>query len=183
MSVDALAGYGGRWWIAGGWAVDIFVGGEPREHADLDIAVVRAEQELLREHFRDWDVHWVPRPGTLEPWDGTPVEPPRHELWARRAPSAPWELELLLNDVEDEVWAFRRDPRVRRPVEEIGLDCGGLPVLAPEIALLYKAKVPTATDERDFAHALPALPASARRWLGDALDLVHPGHPWQERLA
>ena len=38
-------------------------------------------------------------------------------------------------------------------------------------------------DGSDFATVLPRLSGSRRRWLCDALALVHPGHPWLEALA
>jgi len=38
-------------------------------------------------------------------------------------------------------------------------------------------------DGSDFATVLPRLSGSRRRWLCDALPLVHPGHPWLEALA
>jgi len=32
-----------QWWIAGGWALDLFVGSETRPHQDLDIGILRGE--------------------------------------------------------------------------------------------------------------------------------------------
>jgi hypothetical protein len=37
-----LVGYPGRWWIAGGWAIDAF-SDTVRSHADLDIGIPRAD--------------------------------------------------------------------------------------------------------------------------------------------
>ena len=31
------------WWIAGGWALDLFVGAQDRVHGDLDVGVLRSE--------------------------------------------------------------------------------------------------------------------------------------------
>jgi hypothetical protein len=53
-----------------------------------------------------------------------------------------------------------------------------LPVLAPEIVLLFKAKQRRPRDEADLANTLPILDGARRRWLSDAIRLVHPGHPW-----
>jgi hypothetical protein len=85
---------------------------------------------------------------------------------------------------EGDTWICRRDSRIRLPrarlVERTG---DGIPYAAPEIALLFKAKAVRAKDEEDFASVLPLLESSRRRWLADALRLVHPGHPWLEALA
>jgi hypothetical protein len=59
---------------------------------------------------------------------------------------------------------------------------GGVPVVAPEIALLFKAKTPWFKDQRDFDRALPHLDRAARSWLAAALKQAHPGHPWHGRL-
>ncbi len=42
------------WWIAGGWAIDLHLGHQSREHGDLDVLVLRRDQALVREHLTDW---------------------------------------------------------------------------------------------------------------------------------
>ena len=44
------------------------------------------------------------------------------------------------------------------------------------------AKGVRAKDEADFTAALPLLGDEQRRWLVDALVLVHPGHRWLPAL-
>jgi hypothetical protein len=64
----------------------------------------------------------------------------------------------------------------RRGIEH---DPNGIPYLAPEIVLLFKAKhAARDKDAADFARALPLLDAQRRQWLADALRIVHPGHDW-----
>jgi hypothetical protein len=58
----------------------------------------------------------------------------------------------------------------------------GVPVIAPEIALLFKAKAPRFKDQRDFDRVLPYLGLAARSWLASALEQAHPGHPWRARV-
>ena len=58
-------------------------------------------------------------------------------------------------------------------------DPTGIPYLAPEIVLLFKAKhADRDKDAADFARALPLLDDQRRQWLADALRVVHPGHDW-----
>jgi hypothetical protein len=58
-------------------------------------------------------------------------------------------------------------------------DPTGIPYLAPEIVLLFKAKhAARGKDAADFARALPLLDGQRREWLADALRVVHPGHDW-----
>jgi hypothetical protein len=58
----------------------------------------------------------------------------------------------------------------------------GIPYLAPEIQLLYKAKASRPKDEADFARTLPALNKKSRQWLAQSLALIHPDHPWLTEL-
>jgi hypothetical protein len=56
------------WWIAGGWAIDLVLGHQSREHGDLDVLVLRRNQALVREYLSAWDVHAADPPGSLRPW-------------------------------------------------------------------------------------------------------------------
>jgi hypothetical protein len=58
----------------------------------------------------------------------------------------------------------------------------GIPYLAPEIQLLFKAKGRRPKDEQDFAIALPLLDEGSRVWLKDALILTFTDHPWIAQL-
>lgn len=35
-----LPGMGAPWWVAGGWAIDLFIGAQTRPHGDLDVAML-----------------------------------------------------------------------------------------------------------------------------------------------
>jgi hypothetical protein len=170
------------WWIAGGWALDLFLGRRTRDHADIEVALLRDDQVAVREHLVGWELRFA-RDHELHAWpDNSRLELPIHELWGRRRGRSWWEVELLLNECADGEWRFRRDMRVRRPLAEIGIATdGGLPALAPEIVLLYKAANPQLKDENDLAAVQPALDDRQSEWLNSALELVHPGHPWLQR--
>lgn len=59
----------------------------------------------------------------------------------------------------------------------------GVPILAPEIVLLYKAKdLAREANQLDFETALPYLNPARRAWLQAALLRMHPGHGWLGRL-
>jgi hypothetical protein len=181
-----LEGLDVPWFIAGGWAIDLFLERETRPHDDVEVAVLRRDQWRVRRHLAGWEFVKVVSPvgsGRREPWrEGERLELPVHEIHAR-GPREPGELEILLNEAEGEVWKFRRDPRVTRPMAEIGDRSDlGIPYLRPEIAILYKAKRPRERDEADFRLACPALSHEAKAWLRAALGIVHPGHPWIRTL-
>jgi len=111
------------------------------------------------------------------------VPAPLHAVWCRPTPSSEWAFEFLLNDSDETQWLFRRDHHVRMPLADIARTSDdGIPYLVPEIVLLYKAKNVREHDVQDLDTALPSLDAAQRAWLRAAIAVVHPGHPWLERL-
>jgi Aminoglycoside-2''-adenylyltransferase len=56
LSVDAvtglLRGMDARWWIAGGWALDLHLGRQTRPHHDIDVLVLREDLPGVRERLR-----------------------------------------------------------------------------------------------------------------------------------
>jgi hypothetical protein len=176
--------------VAGGWAIDLCVGRETRPHGDIDVAVLRRDQPALQACLSAWEVR-VAHDGTLTPWvPGDWLEGRRHQFWVRRPGAEAWSFEVLLEDARsvaarDDVWVYRRDPRIEMPLAQIGRTTpDGVPYLAPEIALLYKAGSSTVTRNAvDFAVTSPLLDAGGRRWLREALEEVMPGHPWTGALA
>ncbi len=182
---DLLAGFQRPWFIAGGWAIDLFLGAVTRPHDDIDIAMLRVDQRSLRAYLSGWQwtkVLPAPTGGLRRPWSGDEwLDPPLHELHASQKGR---ELEFLLNESDGQNWLFRRNPRVTLPLSRLGLSPGSghPPILAPEVVLLYKAKDPQQRDEHDFRAALPALDPQRRAWLHDAIQTCHPGHHWLRQL-
>jgi len=175
-----LSGFGRPWSIAGGWAIDLFLGRETREHKDVEVAIGREDQARLREHLPGWSFDKVAA-GSLREWGvGERLDPPVHEIHARSRAAFP--LEVLLDEGTPTEWRFRRNPAVARPLDCVRLEREGISFLCPEIVLLYKAKAPREFDETDFENALPALDRERRDWLRESLRVCHPGHPWLMRL-
>jgi len=183
-----FAGSGVRWWIAGGWSLDLLVGRQTRRHADIDVTVLRADAHAVRVHFASWDLHVADPPGTgtLCPWGvGEELAPDLHDVWCRPTPGGPWRFQIMIDDAEGEEWVYRRHARVRRPVATLRGRASSpeMPVLSPEIQLLYKSKDRREKDEVDFTRVLPLLTEEEKEWLGRALETVAPGHPWSARLS
>jgi hypothetical protein len=174
------------WWIAGGYAIELAVGRELRPHADLDVLVLRRDQALARDLLADWDLYVADPPGQgqLRPWrSGESLPPPLHDIWCRRTPTAPWSVQLMLDEAEGNQWISRRAPQIRLPIEQLGRTSPtGTPYLAPEVQLFYKAKATRDKDETDFEAVLPLLDPSQRAWLADAIKVIAPDHPWRLRL-
>jgi hypothetical protein len=181
---DVMRGLDVWWAVAGGWAVDLWLGRRTREHHDVEVSIVRDDQLRLHElAARGWELSCIDPPGrgwrTLR--DEEVVDPPSFQLKARNASC---EFDLFLETTDDDAWIFRRDRRIRRNLDSVRVaTASGIPVVAPEVHFLYAAKHTGAKNEHDFSAALPALGVEATRWLGDCLALVHPDHQWCAALA
>ena len=192
QALAAMAGWDRRWWIAGGWALDLFLAHETRPHADLELSILSADQPALFAQLAGWDLRAVAPGGALVPWNGEPLAPPYHQIWARQSSqraetvtefsSDPTMLDFLIEDHVGEQWRFRRDHRIARHVQEFGTSRDGLPFVRPEIALLYKAKEPRHKDREDFHRVAPLLSHEARAWLRACLDRASPRHSWSKEL-
>lgn len=175
------------WYISGGWALDLFLAQVNRVHHDVDVVVPRTAQMELRSHLTEhgWKL-FTPFEKRLEPWPPHMwLELPRHQVHAHRQDEF---LDFLITEM-DGVWRYRREPSVIRSLEKIGMKTeSGIPYLAPELALLFKSKnTSTSNQERpkdaaDFERVLPHLDAERRAWLRWALTAVSPQHPWIPKL-
>lgn len=169
------------WCIAGGWAIDFSAGGQPRPHADVDIQIGRSALPLLHRQLPGWLLYAADGDVTL--WDeATPLPDEVHDIWCRR-PGQAWAFQLMVVDLDHHEWVFRRDDRIRGTLDTMTVSIDGLPILAPEIQLLYKSKRPNRPkDERDFRHVLPRLSGAKRAWLAARLILLYGDHPWLSLL-
>lgn len=171
------------WWVAGGEAIDLFVGRATRLHGDIDLAVLRRDTHQLRTLRNNWDVH-IAHNGELIAWDGGPLADDMHQFWVRHYGAEAWAFEVLLEYTDGDDWLFRRDHRVRRAIATIGRQTpSGVPFLAPEICLLYKARhTDVERNALDFEVAVSLLDDQSQQWLAASLQVAAPGHPWIERL-
>ncbi|WP_435610324.1 nucleotidyltransferase domain-containing protein [Streptomyces sp. C10-9-1] len=174
------------WWIAGGRAIELFIGHELRTHGDLDVLVLRRDQARAQKCLAGWDLHVADPSGSrkLRRWGfGEALEEPLHDIWCRRSPAEPWSVQLMLDEAVGGEWVSRRDLRVRMPIERLSRFAeDGTPYLTPEVQLFYKAKETREKDEVDFEAVLPLLSRDQRAWLVGALEVTQPGHPWGRRL-
>jgi hypothetical protein len=173
------------WWIAGGLAIDHFVGRRLRPHEDIDVLVLRCDQGLVQEALSGWDCMAADPPGTLRPWRQEEFLPPSVScVWCRPDRSGPWRMELLLDEGDRVQWRSRRCPSAVKPAAELGLpDASGIRFLAPEVQLFYKAKAPRPKDEIDFAAALPLLSPAQTAWLRDAILAAYSaGNAWLDAI-
>jgi hypothetical protein len=178
-----LSGAPFRWWVAGGWALDLFIGEQTRPHFDIDVAIARTDQGAAQKHLSNWDFQYALRTGDkieLRPWEpGQMLGREVHGVWARQTPDSPWRFEFALHEIEMDVWTFRYFGAVQHPLERIeGLTSEGICYLQPEIALLYKAARMREVDVQDFHRVIRHLDSGQRSQLAADILICWPEHPW-----
>ncbi|MDP9726786.1 hypothetical protein P4574_19715 [Priestia megaterium] len=50
-----LSDFDKPWFFAGGWAIDLFIGRETRNHSDIEIALYRKDQLEIKAYLKEWD--------------------------------------------------------------------------------------------------------------------------------
>jgi hypothetical protein len=186
QAAAALVGVSVPWAVAGGWAVDLWLGEQTRQHGDLEIAVPLPFYGEIQARLEDLGL-------TLFAIDDGAVialargeAPPRqtHQTWAMEPAVQAWRMDVFREPGDAQTWIYRRTGELSAPRDwASGRTAGGIPYLAPQIVLLFKAKAMRDKDQADFDRVAPRLPADARDWLAGALQIIHPDHPWIARLS
>jgi hypothetical protein len=177
-----LAGVRAPWYVAAGWALDLFLGRQTREHADIEIAVPAASFPEVRSRFPGFVFDGV---GSGRIWaDAAPdVLAVTYQTWLRDPATGNYVLDVFREPHDAETWICRRDDTIRLPYRDIiQFTRDGIPYLAPELVLLFKAKHARRKDQADFDAAVPHLTPAQRETLAGLLARAHPGHRWLAEL-
>lgn len=178
-----LANLQAPWWIAGGWAIDLYLGRETRVHADIEIGCFRNDLYAVFEELSDFEFY-AAVDGSLRPLDEVrDLGKDEFGIWSRQRTARLWALEILVENGDEDLWIYRRDNRITCPFDSIATrTAGGIPYMRPEIQLLYKSKALRERDQADFDVTLPHLEDRQRSWLLDSLKIVAPDHIWIPKL-
>lgn len=172
-----LAGVTAPWYVAGGWALDLNRGEQSREHGDIEIGVPAGAFGQIRGALAGLDIEVIGA-GLRWPID-SPAFTQLHQTWVSDPATGSYVLDVFREPHDGDIWICRRDDTIRWPFRQIICQSqGGIPYLAPQFVLLFKAKHGQPKDEADFAGTLPLLAPQARDWLRRALRRIHPGHAW-----
>ncbi|MDX3095400.1 hypothetical protein PV703_14690 [Streptomyces sp. ME01-24h] len=173
-----LAGIGTPWYVAAGWALDLFRGRRTRAHGDIEIAVPAAGFPEVRDRFPGYVFDAA---GSGRIWeDATPeVLAAVHQTWLRDPATGDYLLDVFREPHDGDTWICRRDEGIRLPYSDVIRHTrDGIPYLAPELVLLFKAKHVRRKDQTDFDATVPLMTPAQRETLTGLLARVHPGHPW-----
>jgi hypothetical protein len=207
-----MSGFREPWALAGGWAVDAWLGRVTRFHQDVDFAVF--DQRALSGYLAGWQLIGHEEgaagdQGGADLWDGSRLTPPAHLHGRPPELSGPlperfddsgmrvvfpddgfW-ADIQLCERSGRDWVLNRDPRLALPLAQcIRESSWAVPTVAPEVILFFKATMYVGTknhlrphDEADFAALVPLLTDDQRAWLREAIERAYVGaHPWMGKM-
>ncbi|HEY6494099.1 MAG TPA: hypothetical protein VIZ43_12545 [Trebonia sp.] len=177
-----LDGISSPWCVAAGWALDLFLGAQTREHGDLEVAIPAAAFPEVRDRFPGYVFDTVSSGRIWE--NATPaVLAATHQTWLRDPATGNYLVDVFREPHEGQTWVCRRDEAIRFPYAEIiHRSKDGIPYLAPELVLLFKAKSVRPKDQADFDGTVAHMTSAQRATLAGLLGRAHPGHPWLASL-
>lgn len=182
---DCFAGYPGFWCVAGGWAIDLFLGEKTREHSDFEVVVLRKDFKILFDQVKKYNPKLILPGGKDEDfpfWDGTEIDESYIQLCLDQQQGL--NFDLLLTPSEGNKWICRRKRSLTLPLEKVvASSANDLPILIPEIVLLFKGKYLEEKDQKDFESTLPRLTENSKMWLKNSLELCYgTQHQWIAKL-
>lgn len=186
---ELLADAAFPWAICGGYALELFAGRTIRSHGDIDLSLPEPARRDAISFFlsKGWTIYEYRGMGKVKPiLDPADSEFGRNVM-AVHGESAP----VQFFPCEEEGLLYHQftpgmtglnfldllfSPAHERPF----LLQDGLPILAPEVALLYKAsRSDEPAAQQDYAAVYPLLTNEQRAWLHASLAARYSGgHPW-----
>lgn len=184
-----LADFPHPWALCGGYALELFAGKPIRPHGDIDVCLPEACRADIITFLleKGWVIYEYRGMGKVKPLYAPAGSEPGRNLMAL-LPDCP--LVEFFPCEEEGLLYHRFHPAGMADLIFLDLlfsaemprllRISGLPAIAPETALMYKAANPEEPSARaDYAAVFPLLDDEQKAHLRAALDARYPGgHPW-----
>lgn len=203
-----------QWSICGGEAIDLFLGMTTRDHKDVDLAVFWEDRNHIIDFMlkSGWRVFEFCGNGVVHELFHSAQPLLRRNLFCFTSDNTNCQLvstdqddtyrftfvhtvesnfsyvEFLFNQRDENSFVYHGKHLITRPIEQAIRQVDNVPILCPEIVLLYKSNYEDATHgesdhSRDFYASLPFLSKEQKIWLKTALEIEHSkNHPWVLQL-
>jgi len=179
-----MDGFSKPWYFAAGWAIDLYLNKNTRNHDDVELAIYREDQQEIHELLgKHWRMEVIKdRKQYLWQKDDY-IGLPHHQIHVKNPQTKIILFDIFLLDNDKSNWIFRRNKKITMDIEKIyRLNSENLPYLTPEINLLFKAKEMREKDIHDFNQTLGYLGNEEKSWLLDALRIEYPGSAWIKQI-
>lgn len=159
------------WYLAGGIALDEFLGRKTRNHEDIDILVNFKYLERILDYFNSYKVYNA-RNGSLRLSALNNIKS-TDSLWIAKDGKKSFIIEILFFEEEAGHWVYKRDNAVRKKIEDIYFVKNDMKIIQPEIQLLYKMNSSNVREKDlyDYHNVYPVLEERQRAWLNQYVKL------------
>ncbi len=149
--------------------------------------VLRRDLAHIHAALPSWTIlawHWEDEPPGFRPFaPGDSLPEGIRDIWCRPPRSETWRFQLMVMPTEGEPWFFPRDSRITGDLAQLSDVRDGIPIIAPELQLLYKSRGPHRDkDAADLRRMIPRLSAARQAWLRERVALLYPDSPALELL-
>lgn len=153
------------WYLAGGIALDEFLGRKTRDHEDMDILVNFKYLERILEYFKSYKVYTA-RNGSLSLTLFNEIHS-TDSLWIAKDDEESFIIQILFFEEEAGQWVYKRDNTIRKRIEEIYFVRNDMKIIQPEIQLLYKMDSSDVREKDlyDYQNVFPVLEERQKEWL------------------
>lgn len=159
------------WYLAGGIALDEFLGRRTRDHEDMDILVNFKYLERILDYFKNYKVYTA-RNGSLSLYALNNIKS-TDSLWIAKDDIESFIIEILFFEEEAGHWIYKRDNSVRKKIEDIYFVKNDMKIIQPEIQLLYKMNSSSVREKDlyDYQNVYPVLEERQKEWLDQYVKL------------
>ena len=196
--------------ICGGHAIDLFVGRKTRPHKDLDVAAYWEDRDKLIQYMLDdgWDVYEPCGKPHLHKINNVNNQMRiQDNIWCTKLSNKTYKfteqekdmyavkydeceqtkldyIEFLFKTIKDGDFLYKRNHDIKLRLEKAILTANDIPILAPEMVLLYKSTAANETEyQMDFDNTLSELSKEQKAWLKNSLSIMFPdGHKWLDAI-
>jgi len=178
-----LDGAGITWYVRGGWALDLFMGQQTHDHADLEFATLPSDIPKARKALSELEF-FAARNGQLSFLErDADVPDDIWQRWGADFKSQVWRVDMMFERGTKDRWVYKRNNAISQPRDQsMYLNDQGIPFLAPANVLLFKAKHTRDKDVQDFDRVLPHLRPHEKAVLRRRIVSEHSVHPWLAQL-
>ncbi len=122
-----------RWGLAGGYAIEQFLGTPIRTHDDIDVTIYRDDQLKAQNWLDGWELYAADPPGTLRKWNRDEYLPYGiHDIWGHKSKTSVWQFQFMVAEVSGNEWFSRRSPKIRGNRNDLITEYNGIPCIRVE---------------------------------------------------
>ena len=167
------------WYVAGGWALELWHEKQTREHEYLEFVALRNDVDYFRTILYDLNLFTV-KDGSIKY-----LPPSAHlpsdvwQLWGGDMRQGYWRVDVMIEQGTPDLWVYKHDPAISMVRSDaIRISRAGIPYLAPTNVILFKSRHCREKDRIDFKRCLQKFSAEEKEQLIGWLDQLNPGHEW-----